>query len=331
VAAPKRILAIDFGNSAIKVGCFQVDSVNGLSLLGYRIQELGVDPSQDEDRLAAIQPALTEAVDALGGRNLPVLCSLSGQYAFIRFVKLPPVSADQLDQMIGFEAQQNVPFPINEVVWDYQLISPGDGGGEISALLVAVKDDLVEANLRSTSDLSLDVVNVDVAPVTLINAYLYNYSSAEGCTLLIDIGARSTNLIFFEQDQVFARVVPIGGHMITQNISNEFQEPYKASEVMKKGKGFVGLGGAYQDPDDAVASRISKLSRSTYSRLHAEINRSISFYRNQQGGMAPHRILLAGRGFIDGLFRFVLPGQIQYRSGIFQSPAQSCGVLGRGP
>jgi type IV pilus assembly protein PilM len=164
VAAPKRILAIDFGNSAIKVGCFQVDSVNGLSLLGYRIQELGVDPSQDEDRLAAIQPALTEAVDALGGRNLPVLCSLSGQYAFIRFVKLPPVSADQLDQMIGFEAQQNVPFPINEVVWDYQLISPGDGGGEISALLVAVKDDLVEANLRSTSDLSLDVVNVDVAP-----------------------------------------------------------------------------------------------------------------------------------------------------------------------
>jgi type IV pilus assembly protein PilM len=316
VAAPKRILAIDFGNSAIKVGCFQVDSVNGLSLLGYRIQELGVDPSQDEDRLAAIQPALTEAVDALGGRNLPVLCSLSGQYAFIRFVKLPPVSADQLDQMIGFEAQQNVPFPINEVVWDYQLISPGDGGGEISALLVAVKDDLVEANLRSTSDLSLDVVNVDVAPVTLINAYLYNYSSAEGCTLLIDIGARSTNLIFFEQDQVFARVVPIGGHMITQNISNEFQEPYKASEVMKKGKGFVGLGGAYQDPDDAVASRISKLSRSTYSRLHAEINRSISFYRNQQGGMAPHRILLAGgassMAYSDLFFRDKFNIEVEY-------------------
>jgi type IV pilus assembly protein PilM len=153
-------------------------------------------------------------------------------------------------------------------------------------------------------------------PVTLINAYLYNYSSAEGCTLLIDIGARSTNLIFFEQDQVFARVVPIGGHMITQNISNEFQEPYKASEVMKKGKGFVGLGGAYQDPDDAVASRISKLSRSTYSRLHAEINRSISFYRNQQGGMAPHRILLAGgassMAYSDLFFRDKFNIEVEY-------------------
>lgn len=316
MAAPKRILAIDFGNSAIKVGCFQADSVNGLSLLGYQIKELGVDPTQDEDRLAAIQPALTEAIDALGGRNLPALCSLSGQYAFLRFVKLPPVSADQLDQMIGFEAQQNVPFPIKEVVWDYQLIRPGNEGGDISALLVAVKDDLVEANLASVRDLSMDVVNVDVAPVTLINAYLYNYPRTDGCSLLVDIGARSTNLIFFEQDQVFARVVPIGGHMITQSISNEFQEPYKASEVMKKGKGFVGLGGAYQDPDDIMASRISKLARSTYSRLHAEINRSISFYRNQQGGSPPHRLLLAGgassMAYSDLFFRDKFNIEVEY-------------------
>lgn len=294
MAAPKRILAIDFGNSSLKVGCFQVDAVNGLSLLSYRVHDLGIDPSQEEERLGAIQAALSETIHAMGGKDLPVLCSLSGQYAFIRFVKLPPVSADQLDQMIGFEAQQNVPFPIDEVVWDYQLIKAGGDSAEISALLVAVKDDLVEANLSSLREMGIDIVNVDVAPVTLINAFLYNYSMPSDCTLLVDIGARSTNLIFFENGQIFARVVPIGGHMITQSISNEFQEPYKAAEIMKKGKGFVGLGGAYQDPDDVAAARISKLARSTFSRLHAEINRSISFYRNQQGGSAPARILLAG-------------------------------------
>ncbi|MEO0454011.1 MAG: type IV pilus assembly protein PilM [Verrucomicrobiota bacterium] len=312
----QRVVAVDFGSSSLKAGLFQVDKVNGLSLMGYRVVDLGIDPGNENEAESLIQSALQQAIDELGARNLPVYCSISGQYAFLRFVKLPPVSAGQLDEMIGFEAQQNVPFPIEEVVWDYQLITAPEGSADVNALLVALKEELVEETIAPLQPISPKVNQIDVAPVALINAYLYNYSSSPQCTLLIDIGAKCTSLIFFEGNQIFARVVPIGGHMITQNISNEFQEPYKSAEMLKKGKGFVGLGGAYQDPDDQAAARISKVARSVYSRLHAEINRSVSFYRNQQGGSAPARIMLAGGGagltYSDLFFKDKFGVEVEY-------------------
>ncbi|NJK91738.1 MAG: pilus assembly protein PilM [Blastochloris sp.] len=133
---------------------------------------------------------------------------------------------------------------------------------------------------------------------------------------MIDIGAKSTNLVFIEGDKVFCRVIPIGGHMISQNISNEFQEPYVAAELLKKGKGFVGLGGAYADPEDQAAARISKLARSVFSRLHAEISRSISFYRNQQNGMPPKMVLLAGGAaampYVDLFFKEKLSLPVEF-------------------
>ncbi|MEM6822878.1 MAG: pilus assembly protein PilM, partial [Verrucomicrobiota bacterium] len=292
MASAKKVVAVDFGSSTLKFGLFQVDPVNGLSLLDYEVRDLGIDPSKDENRLAVVLQALQDVVNRRSLANTPAICSISGQFAFTRFVKLPPVSADQVDQMIGFEAQQNVPFPIDEVVWDYQLLA--GKSNEYEALIVAIKDDLIEQSAAAVNASKLALSLVDVSPLALTNAYFYGYMNSPGCTLLIDIGAKCSNLIFIEGSKVFARVIPIGGHMVTQNISNEFQEPYKSAELLKHGKGFVGLGGAYADPDDAAAARISKIARSVYSRLHAEVTRSISFYRNQQGGSPPTRLLLAG-------------------------------------
>ncbi|MEM6601890.1 MAG: type IV pilus assembly protein PilM [Verrucomicrobiota bacterium] len=293
MASVKKVAAIDFGSSTLKFALFQVDSVNGLSLLDYEIRDLGLDPSKEEDRLAVMLEGLQGIVSQRKLNGVAAICSLSGQFAFTRFVKLPPVSADQVDQMIGFEAQQNVPFPINEVVWDYQLLG-GKSDAEYEALIVAIKDDFIEQAAAAVNASKLSLSKMDVSPLALVNSYFYSAPSATDCTLLIDIGAKCSNLIFVEGNKIFARVIPIGGHMITQNISNEFQEPYKSAELLKHGKGFVGLGGAYADPDDASAARISKIARSVYSRLHAEVSRSISFYRNQQGGSPPQRIVLSG-------------------------------------
>jgi type IV pilus assembly protein PilM len=293
VASVKKVAAVDFGSSTLKFALFQVDSVNGLSLLEYEIKDLGLDPGKDDNRLTLMLEGLQTIVSQRKLNGIPAICSLSGQFAFTRFVKLPPVSADQVDQMIGFEAQQNVPFPINEVVWDYQLLG-GKTDSEYEALIVAIKDDFVEQAAAAVNASKLSLSMMDVSPLALVNSYFYSAASNTECTLLIDIGAKCSNLIFVEGNKIFARVIPIGGHMITQNISNEFQEPYKSAELLKHGKGFVGLGGAYSDPDDPMAARISKIARSVYSRLHAEVSRSISFYRNQQGGSAPTRILLSG-------------------------------------
>ena len=108
------------------------------------------------------------------------------------------------------------------------------------------------------------------------------------------MGARSTNLVFVEKNSFWIRNVPIAGNQISQSICNEMQEPFTAAETLKKGKGFVSLGGVYADPDDADAARISKLIRSTMTRLHVDINRSIAYYRTTLNGAPPKRVFLTG-------------------------------------
>ena len=131
-------------------------------------------------------------------------------------------------------------------------------------------------------------------PMALYNAFRYNYSELTGCSLIIDIGARTTNLIFVETKKVFSRSIPTGGNTITAAIAKDFNEAFGAAEERKKRDGFVSLGGSYADPEDPDAARVSKITRNTMTRLHAEITRSVSFYRSQQGGAQPARVFLAG-------------------------------------
>jgi type IV pilus assembly protein PilM len=159
---------------------------------------------------------------------------------------------------------------------------------------VAIKSDLLDEINEAVEASSLKANTIDVSPMALYNAYRYNYSDLAGCSLVIDIGARTTNLIFIESKKVFSRSIPTGGNTITAAIAKDFNEGFGEAEERKKRDGFVSLGGAYADPDDPDAARISKITRNTMTRLHAEITRSISFYRSQQGGSAPVRVFLAG-------------------------------------
>ncbi|MEM9398752.1 MAG: pilus assembly protein PilM [Verrucomicrobiota bacterium] len=288
-----RVLTADLGSSSLKLAEFQVDKSGSLKLLNYIIEDLGLDPNKEQDRTPFLSAALQKGIQKIGAGSANINSCVSGHLVFTRFVKLPPVPQEQLNQMIVFEAQQNVPFPIDEVVWDYQLLG-GAAGLDTEALIVAMKGDLVEDLGSLFGAIRLKSGVIDVAPLTLINAFKYNYAEHSDCSLIIDIGAKSSNLIFVDEGQVFCRTVPIAGHLISQNISNEFQEPFAGAEVLKRGKGFVGLGGAYQDPDDAIAARISKIARSIFSRLHAEVTRSVTFYRNQQNGKQPARVYLTG-------------------------------------
>lgn len=294
MAGSARVISLDVGTCTVKVGEFLITSNGVLTLNRYGVQELGLDPNKEEDRSPFIIQTVSDILKRTGIKPGNTVLAVSGQSVFMRFVKLPPVDAIQVEQMIGFEAQQNVPFPINEVVWDYQMMPGRGGSAENEAIIVAMKADLLEGEHRSAEAAGLNTSLIDIAPLALYNAYRYNYETSDQCTLVIDLGARTTNLLFIEGNNLYTRGIPIAGNLISQNICNEMQEPFIAAETLKKGKGFVSLGGAYADPDDRDAARISKLIRSTMTRLHNEINRSISFYRTHQGGSAPKRVVLTG-------------------------------------
>src|SRR5437763_5024589 len=219
--------------------------------------------------------------------------AVAEQSDFVRFVKLPSVEEEKIDRIIAFEAQQNVPFPIDEVVWDYQLVG-GGADEQLQVVLVAIKSDLLEGINAAVEAAGLRPKVIGVANMALYNAFRYNYSDVTDSSLVVDIGARTTNLLFIEPGKIFSRSVPIGGSSVTTALAREFNEPFAAAETRKRESGFVSLGGAYADPADVDIARMSKIIRSTMTRLHAEIMRSISHYRSQQLGKAPARIYLCG-------------------------------------
>ena len=164
----------------------------------------------------------------------------------------------------------------------------------MEVVLVAIKADLLD-DLNGTAESSgFRTQIVDAAPVALYNAFRYNYSDLPGCSLLVDLGARTTNLIFIEPGKVFSRSINIGGNTITTALAKEFQETFVSAEERKKRDGYVSLGGAYADDHNAEVAKAAKIIRNTMTRLHSEISRTINFYRAQQNGSQPARLFLCG-------------------------------------
>jgi type IV pilus assembly protein PilM len=294
MAAQSRIFALNLGMQVITLAEFCSDSRGALTLNAFEREELIVDPAADATRPAQIEAAVASLRKAL---RVPIkervnVC-LPSQSVFARFVKLPGSTPGEVDSIIGFEAQQNVPFPIDEVIWDYQIMGESKEN-QWDVALVAIKAEQLSEINASVNKGGLKSFVVDVAPMALSNAFRYNYSDLSGCSLLIDIGARTTNLVFVEDKRVFSRSIPVGGNTTSAAISKEFKREITVGEKLKIEKGLVGLGGNYAEPEDPVEARISKVIRNTMTRLHAEVARSISFYRQNQSGTAPVRAFLCG-------------------------------------
>lgn len=290
MAAPPRIVSLNLGSQTVGLAEFRTQANGGLVLAGYRMREIVGD---DSTRNTQVTAAIAEMMGELKMAGAPVNYCVAAQSVFARFVKLPSVEEEKIERIIQFEAQQNVPFPIEEVVWDYQLVGAGSDE-QIQVVLVAIKSDLLDGINVAIEAARLRTTIVDVATMALYNAFRYNYSELSDCSLLVDIGARTTNLLFVEPGKVFSRSVPIGGSSISAAIAKEFNEPVGAAEFRKKRDGFVSLGGAYAEASDPDVARVSKIVRSTMTRLHAELMRSISHYRGQQQGSAPARVFLCG-------------------------------------
>ena len=296
MSAPTRVAAINLGMQTVTLAVFERAGADGLTLTGYARNGLLADPAADGSRPGQLKIALTELKSAVGWKNGAVACAIPSQGVFTRFVRIPRVDAGQVAGVLHFEAQQNVPYPIEEVSWGYQVLPDGDGE-TMGAVILATKRDQLEATVDALSGAGLRPSLIETSPVALYNAFRFNYPEAEGCSLLIDIGARATNLIFVEGDQFFIRTLPVGGNSISAALQKKFEgrsfmevEEYKCSEAV------IPPPGNYAGAKDAEAAEAAKIARTVMTRVHNEITRSITFYRTSQHGAAPMRIYLAGGG-----------------------------------
>lgn len=291
--ADDRIITLNVGSQQITGAIFSKTAGGGLRLDRLERRDFVGDPAEADVRNSQGAAALKEIVTSLKAKGAKTTYVVSSFPVLIKFASLPALDGEQVDQIVEFEAQQQVPYPINEVVWGYQLMGDPDDI-EVEVVLAAVKSDELNEIDEMVNAAGVTSMGAEIAPVALYNALRFNYSDIEGTALLVDIGARTTDMIFMEEGKVFVRTVKIGGADITRAISKEFGTEFGAADHRKIVDGFVALGGAYADHEDPEIAGISKVVRNSLTRLHSEIMRTINFYRSQQAGSAPTFVLLSG-------------------------------------
>lgn len=292
MADSPTFISINFGMGSLKVAEFDQLPGGMLYLRDFVIRPLGFEGSMESRREAALQTAISEVFAERQYAPGKAVVVAPGSQVFTKPIKFPKVDNSKVSQLIQYEAQQNIPFPLEEAVWDKQILDGSDT--EVEILLVAIKQAIVEGLSKVCDSVKQDISLIDAPSTALLNAFKYNYPDYEGCSLLLDIGAKTSNVIVVEGDKFFVRSVPIGSENITRDFSTESKLRYPEADQIKVEQGFVGLGGAYAEPDNEHQAAISKIARQVMTRLSIQVNQAVQFFQKQQKGSKPVRVLLAG-------------------------------------
>jgi type IV pilus assembly protein PilM len=294
-----RIFGLDVGASSIKL-VELARSKSGLELVKAKVVEIDVgsyaEVKDSGKREQLMHQHLQRAINRIALeekiRQSAVVVSVSGQSVFIRFVKLPKGAKKQLRQVIRYEAQQQIPFPMEEVVWDFHIFEDTDSP-EVNVILAAMKKDVVSDVIASLGAAGLSVDVVESTPLGLFNALLFNNTYGKG-TVILDIGAETTNLIITENGKLWTRSIPVAGNDITEAIAAKFSISFNEAEELKRNEGTV-----LPEAKDAQlmserAQELSKTISSVLTDLLVELNRSIGYYKSQSPGVEFERLIVTG-------------------------------------
>lgn len=301
MASPKKLLVLDLGMQSLRLAEFSSVAGGELKLLRGTRREFLLDPALDASRPTQTRQALQEILKEWNFKKWKlkspeVACILPAHMVFTRVIPLdiPGGARGQIDAVARFEAQQNIPFPLEEVVWDYLLMGETETGA-VNVVFVAVKTDLLESLCRAISSTGLKIISISVAPLALFDSYRHANPEETGTTtLLLDIGSRTTNIVITKDGSFFSRSIPSGGLAVTMAIAKEISAELDEAEQLKITRGSVALGPGFEQPTDPVAANLARIARQTLLKTQADITRSLSYYRSTLGGSNPDRILLTG-------------------------------------
>ena len=311
----KTFLAIDMGAGTLRAAEFEPTADGGVRLLRFGVKPLGLEGSSERSRPKALDKAASELFEEVGFGSKTGVVAAPGFQVLSKPVRIPKVDNTKVAQLIKFEAQQNIPFPLEEAAWDHYTMGVAKSG-EIEVLLSALKSEAANGIIEVAKARGVNIEMIDTAQAAIVNAFRYNYSDLGGCSMVLDIGAKTTHVLFFEGEKFFFRTINIGANSITQEFATETKMRFSQAEEIKLQKGLVGLGGAYAEPDDPHEAALSKIARQVMTRLHVQVNQTIQFWQKQQGGSAPERLFLHGgasiMSYLPEFFKEKLQVPIEY-------------------
>lgn len=285
----KGIVGLDIGTNLIKVAKLKESSK------GLYLENLGMTPVPPQ---AIVDGAIMDAgviVDSIKNliqeekiKTKDVCMAVSGHSVIVKKISLPEMPEEELEESIQWEAEQYIPFDIDDVNIDFQILETyGEAKeGKMDVLLVAVKKDKIDDYTRLVKETGLNPVIVDLDTFAIENAYEINYEIEKDRVIaLIDIGAGVMNInVLKDGISAFTRDISIGGNQYTEAIQKELNIGYEEAETLKKGGEIEDIN--YQD----VQSIIDSVSEN----ISVEIQRSFDFFKATSQDQNIDKIILSG-------------------------------------
>ena len=220
----KNKLIINCAATHVSAAEFSVSS-GRLVLDSFQMQELSYDYSKQEDWLKALVAALkTMKVSGHATLIAPSMLLLA------KTIKIPHVEASRQAEVIAFEAEKNIPYPLNEVTWDYQIIA--DDGVETEIYLTSMKASVADEFCSAVS--SVGVIPDAIEASSILDYNTWKYCGLENDVILLNIGARFTNMMIMRDDGLFVRSIPVGGNVLTQSIADSTGQGFPNAEELKR-------------------------------------------------------------------------------------------------
>ena len=287
----KSIVGLDIGSSAVKAVELQPSGK------GFRVAAFGseaVPPDAIVDGAIIDAGAVADAIRRMFAsrktfKSKEVCASLSGNAVIVKKITLPVMTEAELGESIFWEAEQYIPFDIQDVNLDYQILDAGTEGesrGSMEVLLVAAKKDKISDYTSVITQAGRTPVVVDVDAFALQNAFEINYGLEAGrTTVLLNAGASAININVLKGDQsVFTRDISMGGNAYTEAVQKELDLPFEAAELLKKG---VPVDGATFEDAQPILHAVTE-------NVLLEIQKTFDFYKATASSEQIDRIMLSG-------------------------------------
>ncbi len=233
MAIPRFAWGIDIGNRALKAIKLVRDGDNLRMEDVEVIEHEQVLSNSGDNRESLIQTALANFAQRHLTKGGVVSVGVSGQSSFARFIKLPPVEEKKIPEIVKFEAIQQIPFPLDQVEWSYQLFRQTDSP-DVEVGIFAMRKELVNQQIKYFTDMDMNVQVVQMSPLAVYNAMYYDNRLSDGTTMILDLGAENADLIIADGDSVWLRSVPIGGNNFTEALVKSFKLSFAKAEELKR-------------------------------------------------------------------------------------------------
>ena len=300
-AKSEAVWAIDIGSNSLKALHLTAESgtaeVTGFANIkhGKILTGEGVTDAEREELVAI---SLRQFVNQNELGNDDTVISVPSQNSFARFVNLPPVEPKRIPEIVRFEAVQQIPFDINDVQWDWQLMEETKRH-ENRVGIFAIKNEVVMSTLEHFSGENMQVGYVQMAPMALYNYIAYDRpelcSSDTQATVILNIGAENTDLVVCTKSSVWQRCILIGGNAFTRAIGDAFKLNFEKAEKLKR-----------TAPMSKYARQLFQAMRPVFTDLASEVQRSLGFYSSSNPDTKLARVVALGGGTrLRGLLKYL--------------------------